>query len=109
VGLRGAAVDLGNGLCERLALLARQELGQLVLTLAQLLRQALDERCAVGERARAPRGKRAARSVDGAVELGCARGWATREHSAERRIDDVELLTALDELAADQQREVGPK
>ena len=34
VGLRGAAIDLGDGLRERLALLARQELGELVLPLA---------------------------------------------------------------------------
>ena len=59
VGLRGAAIDLGDRLRERLALLARQELGELVLPLAQLLRQLLHERGAIRERARAPGGKRA--------------------------------------------------
>ena len=72
VRLRGAAVDLGDGLRERLALLARQELGELVLPLAQPLRELLHERGTLRERARAPGGKRAARGGDGAVEL--ARG-----------------------------------
>ena len=39
VRLRGAAVDLGDRLRERLALLAREQLGELVLVLAELLRQ----------------------------------------------------------------------
>ena len=106
VGLRGAAIDLGDGLRERFALLARQELGELVLPLAQVLRELLHERRTFRERARAPGGKRAARSGDGAVELGAVRSRTAREHGAERRVDDVEMLRALLELAADQQREI---
>ena len=106
VGLRRAAIDLGDGLRQRFALLARQELGELGLPRAQLLRELLHERGTFRERARAPGGKRAARSGDGAVELGAVRSRTAREHGAERRIDDVEVVRALLELAVDQQREI---
>ena len=107
VGLSGAAVDLGDRLRQRLALLARQELGELVLLRAQSLRQLFDERRTLGKRARAPRRKRAPRCGDGAIELRLLRRRAASEHGAERGIDDVEMVSALLELAVDQQGKVG--
>ncbi len=50
-------------------MLAREELRELVLRRSQRARQLLDERRAVGERARAPRGKCTPRGSDGAIEF----------------------------------------
>jgi hypothetical protein len=108
VRLRGAAVDLGGGLRQRLALFARQQLGELSLVRAQHFGALLHEHGTLGERLAAPCAECRARGFHGPVEMRTVRRGAAREDFAECRIDDVELELTLFELAADQQRKIRP-
>ena len=88
-------------------MLAREELRELLLLLAEPLRQLLDQRGAFRERLVAPGGKRGARGGDGALEMRARRRGAAREYLAESGVDHIEVLVALLELAVDQEPEVG--
>src|SRR5690606_26310967 len=74
VRLRRAPVDLGDRLRQRLALLASQKLGELVLPLPELLREGADELRALRIGRPSPCPERFPGGADGPIELGAARG-----------------------------------
>ena len=97
--------DVELGLDDRLAAVARLELGQLVGAVADDLRELEEDAAAVLRRRVLPRTlvERGARGVHGAIDVGGRRVGHARDDLGRRRIDDVDRGGRLrrDEFAVD--------
>ena len=84
------AADLGAGVGQRLAHLAGDRAGQLVLVRLHHLAEAEQPARALDRRAAAPPGERGAGGGDGGVDVGRAGERHARQHLTGRRVGDVQ-------------------
>jgi hypothetical protein len=90
-----AAANLTGGVFRRLPVVERDEPGQIVLTLLELVLELEAGAGAFDWRRRAPAGERLPRCAYGRVDIGCGGQRDLYEHLAVRRIRDVEALLRL--------------